>query len=104
MFGELKVFTGNSNLALAEKVCAYLGIKPGAVEVRTFSDGEIFVEVGENVRGCDVFVLQSTCAPANNNLMELLIMMDALKRASAASITALLPYFGYARQDRKVAP
>jgi ribose-phosphate pyrophosphokinase len=104
MFGELKVFTGNSNRPLADKLCAYLGIKTGIAEVRTFSDGEIFVEIGENVRGCDVFVLQSTCAPANNNLMELLIMMDAAKRASAASITALLPYFGYARQDRKVAP
>ena len=76
----------------------------GQAKVKTFSDGEIMVEIGENVRGRDIYVVQSTCSPTNNNLMELLIMMDALKRASAATITAVIPYYGYARQDRKVAP
>lgn len=97
-------FSGNSNPALAEKICNYLKIKPGAIQVRRFSDGEIFVEIGENVRGKDVFVMQSTCSPVNDNLMELLIIMDALRRASARRITAVMPYYGYARQDRKVAP
>ena len=81
-----------------------LGIPLGSIQVRRFSDGEIFVEIGENVRGKDVFVMQSTCSPVNDNLMELLIIMDALRRASARRITAVMPYYGYARQDRKVAP
>jgi len=101
---QLKFFTGNSNPELAKKVCAYLGIPIGAIQVRRFSDGEIFVEIGENVRGKDVFVMQSTCSPVNDNLMELLIIMDALRRASARRITAVMPYYGYGRQDRKVAP
>jgi ribose-phosphate pyrophosphokinase len=101
---ELKIFAGNSNPVLAREICADLGISPSIAVVKTFSDGEIMVEIGENVRGRDVFVVQSTCAPSNQNLMELLIMVDALKRASAARITAVIPYFGYARQDRKVAP
>jgi len=101
---ELKIFSGNSNPALAREICADLGLELSVAAVKTFSDGEIMVEIGENVRGRDVFVVQSTCAPSNQNLMELLIMVDALKRASAARITAVIPYFGYARQDRKVAP
>ncbi len=104
MLTELKIFTGNSNPALAREICADLGLELSVAAVKTFSDGEIMVEIGENVRGRDVFVVQSTCAPSNQNLMELLIMVDALKRASAARITAVIPYFGYARQDRKVAP
>lgn len=98
------MFSGNSNRSLAESICANLGLPLGKANVKTFSDGEVMVEIGENVRGRDTYVVQSTCAPTNNNLMELLIMMDALKRASAATITAVIPYYGYARQDRKVAP
>ncbi len=101
---NLKLFSGNSNTPLAREICGHLAVPLGAAKVRAFSDGEIMVEIGENVRGRDVYVIQSTCAPANDNLMELLIMADALKRASAARITAVIPYFGYARQDRKVAP
>jgi len=101
---ELILFTGNSNLALAGAVARDLGVQLGAAEVRTFSDGEILVEIDENVRGGDVFVLQSICTPGNDNLMQLLLMLDALKRASAKRITAVMPYYGYARQDRKVAP
>jgi len=101
---KLKIFSCNSNIALAREICGDLAVPLGNAKVKTFSDGEIMVEVGENVRGRDVYVIQSICAPSNNNLMELLIMTDALKRASAASITAVIPYFGYARQDRKVAP
>ena len=101
---ELILFTGNSNLALAGAVARDLGVQLGAAEVRTFSDGEILVEIDENVRGGDVFVLQSICTPGNDNLMQLLLMLDALKRASAKCITAVMPYYGYARQDRKVAP
>lgn len=101
---KLKIFTGNSNVQLANEICGNLSVTLGQANIRTFSDGEIMVEIGENVRGCDVYVIQSTCAPANNNLMEMLVTTDALKRASAASITAVIPYFGYARQDRKVAP
>ena len=101
---ELKIFTGNSNEPLAKEICNNLGVELGDAKVRTFSDGEVMVEVGENVRGRDVYVIQSTCSPANNNLMEMLVMVDALKRASAARINAVVPYFGYARQDRKVAP
>jgi ribose-phosphate pyrophosphokinase len=104
MESRIKMFCGNSNPALAEKICVNLGVPLGLAKVKNFSDGEIMVEIGENVRGRDIYVVQSTCFPTNNNLMELLIMMDALKRASAATITAVIPYYGYARQDRKVAP
>jgi len=100
----MKVFSGNANPELAKEICEYLDIALSKVEVRRFSDGEIFVEIGENVRGTDVFVIQPTCPPVNDNLMELVIMVDALRRASARRITAVLPYYGYARQDRKVAP
>ena len=98
---DIKVFSGNANPKLAEEICKLMGTKLGESEVGTFSDGEIFVSLYETVRGSDVFVVQSTCTPVNNNLMELLIMIDALKRASAGRITAVIPYFGYARQDRK---
>ncbi|MEI6305436.1 MAG: ribose-phosphate pyrophosphokinase [Deltaproteobacteria bacterium] len=104
MQDKIRVFTGNSNPDLAIKICECLGVSLGAARVRTFSDGEVMIEIGENVRGRDVYVIQSTCEPTNNNLMELLIMTDALKRASAATITAVIPYYGYARQDRKAAP
>jgi ribose-phosphate pyrophosphokinase len=101
---RLKLFCGNSNRDLAASVCDYLQIPLGKALVSTFADGEIMVEIGENVRGRDVFVVQSTSTPVNHNLMELLIIIDALKRASAWRITVVLPYYGYARQDRKVAP
>jgi len=101
---SLKLFSGNASGALATKVCNYLGIEQGQAEVGTFSDGECRVEIAENVRGMDCFVLQSISAPANTHLMELLIMADALRRSSARRITAVIPYFGYARQDRKVKP
>jgi ribose-phosphate pyrophosphokinase len=101
---ELEIFTGNSNPALAREVCEHLNVKLGAADVGRFPDGEVMVEVHENVRGGDCFVLQSTCSPPNDNLMELLLLMDALRRASAKRITAVIPYFGYSRQDRKVAP
>ncbi len=100
----IKLFAGNSNEPLAQDICRHLSVELGSAKVRTFSDGEVMVELGENVRGRDVYVIQSTCSPANTNLMELLVMVDALKRASAARINAVVPYFGYARQDRKVAP
>jgi ribose-phosphate pyrophosphokinase len=98
---EIKIFSGNSNPALAEKIAGHLQIPLGNALVGRFSDGEIMVEVFENVRGRDTFILQSICAPANDNLMELIILADALRRASASSITAVVPYFGYARQDRR---
>ncbi len=98
------IFAGNSNSDLADKICEYLDLPLGGATVSTFSDGEIQIEVNENVRGRDVFVIQSTCAPVNDNLVELLLMIDAMKRSSARRITAVLPYFGYARQDKKVAP
>jgi ribose-phosphate pyrophosphokinase len=101
---ELEIFTGNSNPALAREVCQHLDVKLGVADVGRFPDGEVMVEVHENVRGGDCFVLQSTCSPPNDNLMELLLLMDALRRASAKRITAVIPYFGYSRQDRKVAP
>jgi len=101
---NIKILSGNSNIPLAEKICTGLNIPLGRAHVKKFSDGEIQVEIEENVRGMDVFVVQSTCTPVNAYLMELLIMMDAIKRASAERITAVLPYYGYARQDRKVAP
>jgi ribose-phosphate pyrophosphokinase len=100
----MKIFAGNSNRVLAEAVAKYLNIPLGKASVRRFADQEIFVEVQENVRGEDVFVLQSTSYPANDHLMELLIMIDAMRRSSARRITAVLPYFGYARQDRKPGP
>jgi len=100
----MRLITGNSNKALVADISAYLGLIPVKADVRRFSDDEIFVEVHENVRGEDMFLIQSTSAPANDNLMELLIMIDALRRASARRITAVIPYFGYARQDRKVGP
>ena len=99
---HLRLFSGNSNIALAEDVASHLGIPLGKAEVGTFSDGECCVEIQENVRGMDCFVLQSTSAPANTHLMELLIMVDALRRSSARRITAVIPYYGYGRQDRKV--
>ncbi|SFQ29312.1 ribose-phosphate diphosphokinase [Caldicoprobacter faecalis] len=97
----LKIFTGNSNPELAREIARYLGVPMGSAEVGTFSDGEICVNIYETVRGADVFVIQSICHPVNDNLMELLIMIDAFKRASAGRITAVIPYYGYARQDRK---
>jgi ribose-phosphate pyrophosphokinase len=100
----LKIFTGNANRPLAAAVAQTLDIEVGKAQVGTFSDGEVNVEIEENVRGCDCFVLQPTCAPANTHLMELLITVDALRRSSARRITAVLPYYGYARQDRKVRP
>jgi ribose-phosphate pyrophosphokinase len=99
-----RIFAGNSNPELAREICAYLGTELGDAKVGRFSDGEIRVEINESVRGADVYVIQSTCAPVNEHIMELLIMLDALKRASAGSISAVIPYFGYARQDRKAAP
>ncbi len=99
---ELKLFSGNANRQLAEEIAGILGLALGQAEVARFSDGEVFVQIEENVRGADVFVVQPTCPPVNDNLMELLVMLDAFKRASAQRITAVLPYYGYARQDRKV--
>ena len=104
MHGELKLFTGNSNPDLAREICAYLGIPLGEAIVSSFSDGEIRVKIEENVRGGDVFVVQSTCEPVNRSIMELLIMIDALRRSSASRITAVIPYYGYGRQDRKDQP
>ena len=98
---KIKVFTGNSNPALAKAIAAKLGVELSDATVTKFSDGEISVSIGETVRGVDVFVVQSTCSPVNDNFMELLIMIDAIRRASAGRITAVMPYFGYARQDRK---
>ena len=104
MKGEIKLFTGNSNRRLAEAISIHLGVPLGGAEIGRFSDGEVQVEITDNVRGGDVFVIQSTSTPTNDNLMELLLMLDAFKRASAKRITAVIPYYGYARQDRKVAP
>ena len=101
---ELKLFTGNSNPALAQEIADFLGIPLGEATVTTFSDGEILVRIEENVRGMDIFLVQSASDPVNKNIMELLIMLDALKRASAYRVTAVLPYYGYARQDRKDQP
>lgn len=98
---EIKVFTGNSNPALAEMICKNLGISMGCSDVKSFADGECAISINEPVRGVDVFIVQSTCKPVNDSLMELLVMIDAMKRASAGRITAVMPYFGYARQDRK---
>src|SRR6202140_5743673 len=100
-FERMRIFTGNANPQLAEAVVRHLNISLGRCVVGKFSDGEVMVELLENVRGRDVFILQSTCVPTNDNLMEILVMVDALKRASAGRITAAIPYFGYARQDRR---
>ena len=100
-FERMRVFTGNANPKLADAVCRHLHISLGRCVVGRFSDGEVMVELLENVRGRDIFILQSTCVPTNDNLMEILVMTDALKRASAGRITAAIPYFGYARQDRR---
>lgn len=99
---KLVIFTGNANPKLAQEVAHHLGLEVGEADVGTFSDGEVAVEIHDNVRGTDVFIIQSTCAPTNNNLMELAVMADALRRSSAGRITAVMPYFGYARQDRRV--
>ncbi|MDE2040119.1 MAG: ribose-phosphate pyrophosphokinase [Elusimicrobia bacterium] len=104
MFQHLKIFSGNANRPLAEDIAKYLGSGLGAATVGRFADGEINVQIDENVRGCDCYVVQPTCRPVNENLVELLIMIDALRRASAGRITAVVPYFGYARADRKTAP
>ncbi|OIO39691.1 MAG: phosphoribosylpyrophosphate synthetase [Candidatus Omnitrophica bacterium CG1_02_49_16] len=104
MDGQLKIFSGNANPELAKKIARFLKTSLGDALVTTFSEGEIRVKINEDVRGRDVFIVQPTCPPTNNNLMELLIMMDAMKRASAGRITAVIPYFGYARQDRKDQP
>src|SRR5271165_3720620 len=104
MAGVMKILAGNSNRPLTEAIAAYLGVPLTKCQVRRFADMEIFVEIQENVRGQDTFIIQSTSFPANDHLMELLIMTDALRRASARRITAVIPYFGYARQDRKSAP
>lgn len=104
MKNKLLIFSGRSNKQLTVDICKYLGVKLADATIGTFSDGEIYVKVNENVRGHDVFVVQPTCCPSNDNLMELLIMIDALRRASSQRITAVLPYFGYARQDRKDQP
>ncbi|MFZ0593688.1 MAG: ribose-phosphate pyrophosphokinase [Bryobacteraceae bacterium] len=101
---EYAVFSGNANPALTEEICMVLGCAPGAAMIRRFADGEIHLQIQENVRGADVFVVQPTCAPVDHHLMELLLMIDAFKRASAGRITAVLPYYGYARQDRKDRP
>lgn len=100
----LAIFSGNSNPVLAKKICDYLNLPMGNAKVKTFSDGEIQIEIDENVRSKDIFLIQSTCEPVNNNLVELLLMLDAFKRSSASRITAVIPYYGYARQDKKVAP
>ena len=104
MYGDLKILTGTANPQLAMDICDHLGCALTPALCETFSDGELRVEIGASVRGHDVFVIQPTCAPTNRNLMQLCLMLDALKRASAGRITAVIPYYGYARQDRKVSP
>jgi ribose-phosphate pyrophosphokinase len=101
---KFKVFSGTANESLADEVCQFLGMQRGQAQITRFADGECYVQIQENVRGCDVFVMQPTCRPVDEHLMELLLMMDALKRASARRITAVIPYYGYARQDRKDKP
>ncbi|MGC9973034.1 MAG: ribose-phosphate pyrophosphokinase-like domain-containing protein, partial [Bryobacteraceae bacterium] len=101
---RIKIFTGNANPALAQEICDFLGLPLGLSSVKTFADGEIYLQIHENVRGADVFAVQPTSKPVDRNLMELLLMIDALRRASADRITAVLPYYGYARQDRKDKP
>jgi ribose-phosphate pyrophosphokinase len=104
MLERMRIFSGNANLELAGKIAENLGVPLGKVNVTAFSDGETRVEIDENVRGMDVFIIQPTCPPVNITLMELLVMIDAVRRSSADRITAVIPYYGYARQDRKVAP
>ena len=104
MYGEIKIFGGRAHPALTREICDVLKTEPGRSTAYNFSDGETFVQIDENVRGSDVFIVQPTCAPVNENLIELLIMLDAFKRSSAARVTAVLPYYGYARQDKKDAP
>ena len=101
---RMKIFTGNSNIEFARRVAQEAGVELGHCDIGRFADGEIQVEIHESVRGCNVFLIQSTNPPVNENYMELFMMLDALKRASAAEITLVMPYYGYARQDRKVAP
>lgn len=101
---EMKIFTGNAHPELAKDICTYLGVELGNATVSSFPDGETFVKINDNIRGRDVFIIQPTCPPTNQNLMELLILVDAARRASAARITAVIPFFGYARQDRKDQP
>ena len=101
---RLKIFSGNANPALAHEICRSLGMELGKLMIQTFSDGEVYLQFQENVRGADVFLIQPTCAPVDHHLMQLLLMIDAAKRASADRITAVLPYYGYARQDRKDKP
>src|SRR5208282_2713069 len=101
---KFKIFSGTANAPLADEVCNFLGMPRGQAMVKRFADGEVYIQIQENVRGCDVFVMQPTCRPVDENLMELLLMIDAFKRASARRITAVMPYFGYARQDRKDKP
>jgi ribose-phosphate pyrophosphokinase len=101
---RLQIFSGNANPVLSREICEHLGMELGRAMIRTFADGEIYLQIQENVRGADVFIIQPTCTPVDSNLMELLLMIDALKRASAERITAVLPYYGYARQDRKDKP
>src|SRR5215471_13441599 len=101
---KFKIFSGTTNEALADEVCHFLGMQRGQAQVTRFADGECYVQIQENVRGADVFVMQPTCRPVDEHLMELMLMIDALKRASARRITAVIPYFGYARQDRKDKP
>src|SRR5271169_1791545 len=101
---KFKIFSGTANEPLADEVCHFLGMPRGQAQVTRFADGECYVQIQENVRGCDAFVVQPTCRPVDGHLMELLLMIDALKRASARRITAVIPYFGYARQDRKDKP
>jgi ribose-phosphate pyrophosphokinase len=101
---EMMIFSGNANRPLAEDICRHLEVELSKADVRKFSDGETYVEIGQNVRGKDVFVVQPTCTPVNDHLMELILMADALRRASARRITAVMPYYGYSRQDRKVTP
>ncbi len=104
MGNVMKIFSGNANYPMAEEIADHLGLEVSRADVRKFSDGEIFIEIKENVRGTDAFIVQPTCTPVNDHLMELVIMVDAMRRASARRITAVIPYYGYARQDRKVAP
>ncbi|MGA0160821.1 MAG: ribose-phosphate diphosphokinase, partial [Vulcanococcus sp.] len=100
---RLRLFSGTSNQALAREIGAYLGVPDGPRVIKRFADGELYIQIQESIRGCDVFLIQPTCAPVNDHLMELLVMVDACKRASARQITAVIPYYGYARADRKTA-
>src|SRR5258708_20689261 len=101
---KLKIFSGSSNRVLAEEICQCIGVRVGGAPVPGFPDGESFVKINENIRGADIYIIQSTCPPTNHHLMELLIMIDAAKRASTQRITAVIPFYGYARQDRKDQP